>query len=82
MAGLVFFTGFPGFIGSRLIAKILQADPGIRVAALVESKMADKAREAAGRIDGGDRIDVLEGDIASTRAGPFGRASASGSPPR
>ena len=69
MAGLVFFTGFPGFIGSRLVAKILEADPEIRVAALVESKMADRAREAAGRIGGGDRIDVLEGDISDRRLG-------------
>jgi thioester reductase-like protein len=69
MPGLVFFTGFPGFIGSRLIGKILQADKEIRVAALVEAKMADRAREAAGKIDGGERIDVLEGDIADRRLG-------------
>jgi thioester reductase-like protein len=72
MAGLVFFTGFPGFIGSRLVGKILQADPEIRVAALVESRMADRAREAAGRIDGGDRIEVLEGDIADRELGLAG----------
>ena len=72
MAGLVFFTGFPGFIGSRLVAKLLVADPELRVAALVESKMADRAREAAGRIDGGDRIEVLEGDIADRRLGLTG----------
>ena len=69
MGGLVFFTGFPGFIGSRLVAKLLVADPELRVAALVESKMADRAREAAGGIDGGDRIEVLEGDIADRRLG-------------
>ena len=69
MAGLVFFTGFPGFIGSRLIAKILDADKEIRVAALVETKMGDRAREAAAGIEGGDRIDVLEGDIADRRLG-------------
>ncbi|MEA2472886.1 MAG: hypothetical protein QOE06_801 [Thermoleophilaceae bacterium] len=72
MAGLVFFTGFPGFIGSRLVARLLAADPELRVAALVESRMADRAREAAGRIDGGDRIEVLEGDIADRRLGLTG----------
>src|SRR2546423_10963637 len=69
MAGLVLFTGFPGFIGSRLVAKLLAGDQEVRVAAVVESKMADRARSAAGRIDGGDRIDVLEGDIGEQRLG-------------
>jgi thioester reductase-like protein len=69
MAGLVFFTGFPGFIGSRLVAKLLVADPELRVAALVESKMADRARDAAGKLDGGDRVDIIEGDIADRRLG-------------
>ncbi|HEX8648638.1 MAG TPA: SDR family oxidoreductase [Thermoleophilaceae bacterium] len=69
MAGLVFFTGFPGFLGSRLVTRLLASDPEIRVAALVEPKMADRAREAAGGIDGGDRIEVLEGDIAERGLG-------------
>jgi thioester reductase-like protein len=69
VSGLVFFTGFPGFIGSRLAARLLEDDPELRLAALVESKMADKAREAAGRIDGGDRIEVLSGDIAERDLG-------------
>ena len=69
MAGLVFFTGFPGFIGTRLVKRLLADDPELRVAALVESRMADRAREAAGRIDGGDRIDVLEGDISDRQLG-------------
>ena len=69
MAGLVFFTGFPGFIGTRLVRKLLSADADLRVAALVEKKMGDRAREAAGKIDGGDRIEVLEGDIAEQGLG-------------
>jgi thioester reductase-like protein len=69
VAGLVFFTGFPGFIGSRLVERLLADDPGLRVAALVESKMAEKARAAAQRIDGGDRIEVLAGDIAERDLG-------------
>jgi thioester reductase-like protein len=69
MAGLVFFTGFPGFIGSRLVAKLLVADPELRVAALVEPKMADRARAAAERLEGGDRVEILEGDIADRRLG-------------
>ena len=72
MSGLVFFTGFPGFIGTRLVARLLAADPELQVAALVESKMGDRAREAAARIEGGDRIDVLEGDISQKGLGLTG----------
>jgi thioester reductase-like protein len=69
MAGLVFLTGFPGFIGSRLAARLLAEDPDVRIAALVEPKMADRARETAGRIPGGDRIEVLAGDISKRDLG-------------
>ena len=69
MAGLVFFTGFPGFIGSLLVARLLSEDPELRVAALVEPRMAGRAREAAGRIEGGDRVEVLEGDIGERDLG-------------
>jgi thioester reductase-like protein len=67
--GLVFFTGFPGFIGTRVVASLLSRDPEVRVAALVEAKMAGRAREAAARIEGGDRVEVLEGDIGDRRLG-------------
>src|SRR3954467_4743027 len=69
MAGLIFLTGFPGFIGSRLAGRLLNDDPDVRIAALVESKMADKAREAAGKLEGGDRIEVLPGDISEIDLG-------------
>jgi thioester reductase-like protein len=69
MAGLALFTGFPGFIGKRLVRRLLADDPELRVAAIVESSMADKARSAAGDIEGGDRIDVLEGDIGERGLG-------------
>jgi thioester reductase-like protein len=69
MPALAFFTGFPGFIGKRLVAKLLREDPDLRVAALVEKNMADKAREAAGQVDGGDRIEILTGDIGERGLG-------------
>jgi thioester reductase-like protein len=69
MAALVFLTGFPGFIGTRLARRLLEDDPELRIAALVESKMADAAKQAAGKIDGGDRIEVLTGDIAERDLG-------------
>src|SRR3954447_243428 len=69
MAGVAFFTGFPGFIGKRLVARLLRDHPELRVAALVESSMADRARSAATELDGGDRIEVLEGDIGDRSLG-------------
>ena len=67
--GLVFFTGFPGFIGRRLVERLLADDPEVRVAALVEERMAGDAREQAGQIPGGDRIEVMVGDITDRRLG-------------
>src|SRR3954466_5573869 len=63
MAGLAFFTGFPGFIGTRLVRRLLSHDPELRVAAIVEEKMGDRAREVAENLGAGDRIEILQGDI-------------------
>jgi thioester reductase-like protein len=67
--GLVFFTGFPGFIGRRLVSRLLADDPEIRVATLVEEKMADDARKCAEQFDASDRIEVIPGDIGERRLG-------------
>jgi thioester reductase-like protein len=69
MAGLAFFTGFPGFIGTRLVRRLLTDDPDLRVAAIVEEKMGDRAREAAEMLGAGDRIEVLPGDIGERDLG-------------
>jgi thioester reductase-like protein len=61
-------TGFPGFIGRRLVARLLDGDSKLRVAAIVEARMADRAREAAADIDP-ERIEILPGDIAELRLG-------------
>jgi thioester reductase-like protein len=66
--GLIFFTGFPGFIGTRVVRALLESDADLRVAALVEAKMGDRAREAAAKLDA-DRIEILEGDIADRKLG-------------
>ena len=59
-------TGFPGFIGRRLVAKLLSDEPDLRIAALVEGKMMDAARKAATGLDA-ERVELLEADI--TRPG-------------
>jgi thioester reductase-like protein len=66
VASLSFLTGFPGFIGRRLVARLLEEDAELRVVALVEPRMADAARTAAAEI-GGERIEILAGDIAERR---------------
>src|SRR4051812_35456142 len=67
--GLVFFTGFPGFIGRRLVSRLLKDDPEVRVATLVEEKMADDARNCAEQFDASDRIEVITGDIGERDLG-------------
>ena len=68
MAGVAFLTGFPGFIGRRLVARLLEEDADLRVVALVEPRMGAAARAAADEL-GGERVEVLEGDIAERRLG-------------
>jgi thioester reductase-like protein len=61
-------TGFPGFIGARLAAHLVESDPKLRLVALVERRMAEPARQAAAAIDA-ERIEVLPGDIGEPRLG-------------
>jgi thioester reductase-like protein len=65
---LSFLTGFPGFIGRRLVVRLLEEDADLRVAALVEPRMAEAARAVAGEI-GDDRVEIIEGDISERRLG-------------
>ena len=67
MAATILFTGFPGFIGARLIPRLLADDPELRVVALVEPRMVARARTEAAAIS--DRIVVEPGDITAPRLG-------------
>jgi thioester reductase-like protein len=61
-------TGFPGFIGRRLVRHLLADDAELTLSVLVEERMAEAARTAAAEIDG-ERIEVLVGDISKRRLG-------------
>jgi thioester reductase-like protein len=61
-------TGFPGFIGRRLAARLLEAEPDARLVAVVEPRMLEGARAAAEAI-ASERMDVIPGDIAKPRLG-------------
>jgi thioester reductase-like protein len=67
--GSLLVTGFPGFIGTRLVRRLLADDRDARVVVLVEPRMAERAREVAGALEGGERVTVQPGDIADPLLG-------------
>jgi thioester reductase-like protein len=68
-------TGFPGFLGSRLVSALREKAPDLRVVALVEPRMEQLARDRAP-----DGVEVVSGDIAERRLGlddeSYGRLAA------
>ncbi len=64
----ILFTGFPGFIGARLIPKLLADAPEATLVALVEPRMVETARAAAAAIDP-ERIVIEPGDITDPALG-------------
>jgi thioester reductase-like protein len=67
-APTVLFTGFPGFIGMRLLPRILELQPGWRVECLVQEKFADAARAAVATLEASHprargRVGLVTGDI-------------------
>ena len=68
MAEAVFFTGFPGFLGSELLPRVLRRAPGLEAVCLVQPRFADLARRRAAELEAADerlagRIRLVEGDI-------------------
>ena len=59
----VFFTGYPGFLGSELLPRVLARREGATAICIVQPKFAALARERASPL--GDRVRIIEGDITS-----------------
>ena len=59
----LFFTGYPGFLGSELLPRLLRRDPEAKALCLVQPKFAALARERARPL--GDRVRFVEGDITT-----------------
>jgi nucleoside-diphosphate-sugar epimerase len=59
----LFFTGYPGFLGSELLPRLLLRAPEATALCLVQPKFAALARERAMPL--GERIRIIEGDITS-----------------
>jgi thioester reductase-like protein len=68
-ARTILFTGFPGFIGARLIPLLLEQDPEATVVALVEPRMVPKATQVAQALGTGDRLVIQAGDITAPALG-------------
>ena len=71
---VVLFTGFPGFLGSELLPRVLARDPDLTAICLVQSRHAALARERAASLGTSDRtlsgrIRVVEGDIVTPHLG-------------
>jgi thioester reductase-like protein len=64
---MLFVTGFPGFIGKRLVRALLDDDPSAEVVCLVEPRMEQAARDAAAELE--ERVKILPGDITDRRLG-------------
>jgi thioester reductase-like protein len=69
---VIFMTGFPGFIGRRLVAKLAayRRDASFRL--LVQSKFADEARRLVKQLPRPAQFEVLEGDIVDMHLGLSG----------
>lgn len=64
MSDTVFLTGFPGFIGRRVVERLAADRPDARFYLLVEARFAFVARQACARIPGLEgRYHLLVGDI-------------------
>ncbi len=71
---VVFFTGFPGFLGSELLPRVLERAPEDEAVCLVQPKFAGLARTRAAEIAAAHpatagRITVVEGDITAPDLG-------------
>lgn len=65
-----FITGFPGFIGKRLVRALLEREPEAKLLLLVQSKLEGKAREELARITPDlDRIKLYTGDVSDMHLG-------------
>lgn len=70
----IFFTGFPGFLGSRLLPRVVQRREGARAVCLVQGKFAELAQARASELEAAHpglagRIRLVEGDITKPDLG-------------
>jgi len=79
-APALLFTGFPGFIGMRLLPRILELDAEARVVCLVQEKFLELARSSLLALEAQHehtrgRIELLTGDITAQGLGLEAKAA-------
>jgi thioester reductase-like protein len=75
----ILFTGFPGFLGSRLIPRVLERAPDDRAVCLVQARFAAHAKERVAALEAAHpqlagRIRLEEGDLTVPDLGLLDRA--------
>ncbi len=71
MSGTFFITGYPGFIGKRLVRHLAKVAPDSRIVLLVQPRFVKEATQYASRL-GPAPIDILSGDIVDIHLGLSG----------
>jgi thioester reductase-like protein len=76
-AGTIFVTGFPGFLGSRLLPRILARSPEAHAACLVQPKFGGVAKSRLAELETADpalagRVELVEGDLTAPGLGMEG----------
>lgn len=71
---IVFFTGFPGFLGAELLPRVLERSPEQEAVCLIQSKFIAQARSRLEDIERTyphfrGRIELAEGDITAPDLG-------------
>jgi thioester reductase-like protein len=74
MPSSVLFTGFPGFIGARLLPRLLELAPGTRFDCLVQERFLGLARDQIAALEAAHphtrgRLGMVEGDITAAGLG-------------
>lgn len=65
-----FVTGYPGFIGKRLVKHLTEADPDRRICLLVQPRFLQEAQAYVSRLPG--KVEILQGDIVDLHLGLAG----------
>jgi len=73
-ADTIFVTGFPGFLGSRLLPRILAREPDRRAVCLVQPRFEGLAKDRVAALEAADaglagRIELVGGDLTTPGLG-------------
>ena len=67
-----FVTGFPGFIGKRLVFHLARKEKDATIYLLVQPKFVEDAKRYVGTLAKGARVELLQGDIVDMHLGLSG----------